>query len=218
MPVQPDLPAIRHGVGQFNVHDACPFPVPAPPSRRMQAPEILGPPLAKMIGNRTFDFLHQSGPGNSHRAARLHKLSEVVQVQVVRPVVREGIDAHDGVEELRGERQRPGIGMDRKHAVLDAGIPDALDVLRGAEPQVGCPNLHAEFAPQKDRRRRPSAAEVQHPHAGPQVQRRREPLSQPQRIGPAAGVGQDPFGVVLRRAGKSLGHVPIVWVHADFSN
>ena len=25
MPVQPDLPAIRHGIRDFNIHDACPF-------------------------------------------------------------------------------------------------------------------------------------------------------------------------------------------------
>src|SRR5438552_18740820 len=50
VPVQPKLPAIGHGVGQINVHDASPFPVPAPPARRMQAPDIRGPPLAKMIG------------------------------------------------------------------------------------------------------------------------------------------------------------------------
>ena len=139
----------------------------------MQAPEILGPPLAKMVGKRTFDFPHQPGTRNSHLAARLHEPSEVVQVQVVRPVVEEGVNAHDGVEEVRGERQRPGVRMDREHAVLDAGIPDALEVLRGAEPQVGGPDLHAEFAAQEDRRQCPPAAEVQHPHAGPQVQRRR---------------------------------------------
>src|SRR5215510_8058117 len=49
VPVQPKLPAIRHGVGQLNVNDVCPFPVPAPPGRRMQAPEFLGPPFAKML-------------------------------------------------------------------------------------------------------------------------------------------------------------------------
>jgi hypothetical protein len=78
VPVQPKLPAIGHGVGQLNVHDAGPFPVPAPPSRRMQAPEILGPPLVQMLGNGTFDFPHQSGTSNSHRASWLHKPREVV--------------------------------------------------------------------------------------------------------------------------------------------
>jgi hypothetical protein len=152
VPVQPKLPSIGHGVRKLNVHDACPFPVPAPPCRRMQAPEISRPPFLKMVGNLTFDFLHQSSSGNSHRAARLHKTSEVVQVQVVCSVVRERIDAHDGVEEFVGERQRTGIRVDRENTVLNAGIPDALDVLRGAKPQVGCPHLHAKFATQKDRR------------------------------------------------------------------
>src|SRR3989442_9019173 len=107
--------------------------------------------------------------------------------------------------------------MDRKHAVLDAGIPDSLDVLRDAEPQVGCPNLHAKFAVQKDRRRRPSATEVQHPHAGPQVQRRGKPLGDPEGVGPAAGAGDDPFGVVLGRAGKSFGEEPLVRGHVHLT-
>ena len=56
---------------------------------------------------------------------------------VVRPVVAEIADAHDGIEEVLGERQRPGVRVDGKHAVLGAGIADALEVLRGALPQVG---------------------------------------------------------------------------------
>src|SRR5262249_19754040 len=72
-----------------------------------------------------------------------------------------------------------------------------------------------KFATQKDRRRCPSAAEVQHPHAGPQVQRRREPLGHPERIRPPAGAGHDPFRVVLRRAGKSLRNEPLVQGHVD---
>jgi hypothetical protein len=95
----------------------------------METPEILGPSLLKMIGNRTFDLLHQSSPGYTYRAAWLHKLSEVIQVKVVRPVVRKGINAQDGVEELRGEGQRTGVGMDWKYALLETRIPDSLHVL-----------------------------------------------------------------------------------------
>src|SRR5207244_4428278 len=72
VPVQPKLPAIGHGIAHLHVHDACPFPVPAPPIRRMQAPEILGPPLTKMLGRRPLDFSHQPGTRYSHRSARLH--------------------------------------------------------------------------------------------------------------------------------------------------
>ena len=57
-----------------------------------------------------------------------------------------------------------------KTPVLDPGIANALEVLRGAEPQVGGPDLHAELAAQEDRGHRPSAAEVQHPHARPEVE------------------------------------------------
>src|SRR5664279_2519875 len=83
VPVQPQAPAIGQGVSQFNVHDARPFPVPAAPGRRMQAPEILGPPAFKMLGNGALDFPHQPGTGNSHLTPWLHKPSKVVQVQIV---------------------------------------------------------------------------------------------------------------------------------------
>jgi len=33
LPVEPTLPTIGQCVGQVNVHDTCPFPMPAPPSR-----------------------------------------------------------------------------------------------------------------------------------------------------------------------------------------
>ena len=90
---------------------------------------------------------------------------------VVRPEVVEAADAHDGIEEVLGERQRPGVRVNGKHAVLDAGVPDALQVLRGALPQVGGPNLNAELAAQEDRRHGRSAAEVQHSHSWPQLHR-----------------------------------------------
>ena len=153
-------------------------------------------------GTGVVDLLHEPGAGDAHRAARFHEPGEVVQVQVVRAVVEERVDRHDGVEELRGERQRAGIGVDREDAVLDAGVPDALQVLRGAEPQVGGPDLHAELAAQEDRRRRASTAEIQHPHAGPQVERLGQPLGQPQRVGPAAGTRRAPTrGGTSRRGG-----------------
>jgi hypothetical protein len=39
-------------------------------------------------------------------------------------VVDERVDAHHGVEEPVRERQRAGVGVDRKHGVADAGVPD----------------------------------------------------------------------------------------------
>ena len=95
---------------------------------------VPGSTTAKMLGKGAFNFLNQPSARNSNLAARLHKPCQVVQVEIVGPVVAEGINTHDGVEELRCERQRPGIGMDREHAVLQACIPDSLDILRDAEP------------------------------------------------------------------------------------
>src|SRR5271166_4759898 len=99
------------------------------PRRRMQGPQILGPPSSKMFGEFTFDLSNQSSPGDADGCAGLHELSEVVEVQIVRPEIVERVDAHDGVEEAGCERQRPGIGVDREHAVLYPGIPDSLNVL-----------------------------------------------------------------------------------------
>ena len=48
---------------------------------------------------------------------------------------------------MTGRRAR-----DREDAVLHTGVPNALDVLRGAEPQVCCPDPHAEFAQEQHRR------------------------------------------------------------------
>src|SRR5262249_31895884 len=145
MPVQPALPAIRHRFGQLDIHDARPPPMPTPPRRRVTGPQVLGPPRSEMFGDFAFDLLHQPGPGNSNGAARFDELSEVVEVQIVRPEVGERVDAHDGVEEAGGERQRPGIGVDREHAVLNPDVPYAVTVFRGADPQVGRPHLPAEF-------------------------------------------------------------------------
>src|SRR5688500_16740222 len=117
----------------------------------MKRPQILRPPLTKMVWKRSFDLSNQPSTGNSYRATGFHEMSEVVQVQVIGPVVVERVDRHDGVEEVRGERQRPGVGMDGKYAAFDAGIPNALNVLRGAEPKVSRPNFHTEFSPQKNR-------------------------------------------------------------------
>ena len=100
----------------------------------MKTPEIRGPPLAKVPGNGTFDLPHQPGTGDSHLTSCPHKPGKIIQVQVVRPIVRVGIEANDGVEEFRAERQRAGVGMDRKNAIFHTGIADPLDVLRRAEP------------------------------------------------------------------------------------
>ena len=67
---------------------------------------------------------HPRSPGSNprrdgNRAARLHEATEVAEIQ--RAELRERIDADDGVEEFRGERQRPRIRMNRKDAVLDTG-------------------------------------------------------------------------------------------------
>jgi hypothetical protein len=73
VPVQPKSPALGHGIAHFNVNDSRSFPVLALPIRRMQTPEILSPPLAKMLRRRPLDFSHQPGACNPNLAARYDK-------------------------------------------------------------------------------------------------------------------------------------------------
>ena len=173
------------------------------------------PPRPKVLRHRSLDLLDDAGAGDADRPAGLHEMREVVQIQIVGAVVRERVDRDDGVEELGRKRQRPRIRVNRKHAVVDTGIADPLDVLRGAEPQVGGPHLHAELAPQEDRRRCLAAAQIQHPHSGSKIQGGCEPLDEPEGIGPAAGVGEHPVGVVPGGTRKALGHQTGILRHDD---
>src|SRR4051794_26890575 len=112
----------------------------------MQAPEIGRPPFAKMLRNRAFDLLHQPCAGNPNLASWFYKPGQVVQVEIVRSVIDQGINRDDGVEEVLGERQRTRIRMYREHTVLHARVTDSLEILRCTKPQVRRPNLHTEFA------------------------------------------------------------------------
>src|SRR5262245_63384007 len=111
----------------------------------MECPEVLGPPRLQILREGTIDFLHESSAGDSDRTARLHEMREVVEVEVVRSKIREGVDAHDGVEEVRGKRERPGIGMQWENTFLHACVLNSLHIIRGGNPQIGSPNLDAKF-------------------------------------------------------------------------
>jgi hypothetical protein len=75
--------------------------------------------------------------------------------------------------------------VDREHPVVDLGVEGPPVVLRGAEPQVGRPHLHAELAPEENRRQRPPAAQVQHAQAGAQVERPASQRTWAPPLGPA---------------------------------
>src|SRR4028119_643951 len=106
----------------------------------MEAPQVLSPPLLKMIWNLAFDFLHQPGSYNADHSARLHELSKIVQVQVISSEVREGVNTDNSIEEAGSKGQRARISMQWKHAVLGASISDALNVFGCTKPQIGCPD------------------------------------------------------------------------------
>ncbi len=130
LPVEPGLPSIRHRVGHLDGRDACSFPMFLPPGCRMQAAHARFPPSSKMIRNGPLDFSYQPGSRDPHRATGFHKSGEIVQIQVVRPVVDERVDADDRIEEVRGERQRPCVRPDREDAILDPGVPNPPEIVR----------------------------------------------------------------------------------------
>lgn len=99
-----------------------------------------------MFGNRIAHLLREADLGNADLPAGLHQPREVTEIMVIGAVIDERIDGDDGVEKLDSERQRPRIGLDRKHAISNTGIANSLKVFRRAEPQVGSPDLHAKFA------------------------------------------------------------------------
>src|SRR4029079_7259264 len=95
MPVEPKLPAIGHRFGQRDSHNARALPMSLQPRCRVQAPQIMGPPRLQMLGNRSVNLSNQSGPCDTDRCAGLHELSEVVEVQIIRPEVAKGVNADD---------------------------------------------------------------------------------------------------------------------------
>ena len=70
--------------------------------------------------------------------------------------------------------------MDRKDAVVDAGVADALHSLRGIKPQISGPHLDAKLTAKKDRRGSSATTQVEHAHPWTQVQRGRQPFGQPE--------------------------------------
>ena len=83
LPVQPNLPAIGHGVGNINVHDAGSLPNVA--ATKLPSAGTRGHGSTSRVddweGNPRFPV--PAGTRNSHFSARLHKPRQVVQVQIV---------------------------------------------------------------------------------------------------------------------------------------
>lgn len=150
LPIEPDLPTLGHSVRQLDRQKAGAFPMASPPRGGVQAPHARLPPGAQVLGNGARNFLHQTSAGNRDPTTGFHKAGEVTQIEVVCPVIDKGIDRHDEIEKVGGERKRARIRADRENALVGAGIPDALKILRGVEPQIRCPHLGTKFAVQKD--------------------------------------------------------------------
>jgi hypothetical protein len=161
-----------------------------------------------VLGYLALDLLQHAGAGQREDPVRLREPRQAGEVMVVGREVGKRIDAEDRVEELGLERQAPGVGVDGRHAIGDAGIGNPLLVLGRAEPQVRRPHLHAELAREEDRLRRPTATEIEHAHPGLQLDDLGEPLGQPQRVGAAADARDQPIRVVARGAREQGGEEP----------
>ena len=61
----------------------------------------------------------------------------------------------------------------------------------------------------------PGRSRGQHPHVRAQVHGFSEPLGEPQCVGPAAGAGHDPLGMVVRRPRESLRNQLLACGHAN---
>ena len=76
------------------------------------------------------------------------------------------IQAHDGIEKLVRERQGVRLRVKGKHAILEPGLPDALPVIHGIDPDIRGPDLDIVFPRQENRAQGLAAPHVEHAHAG----------------------------------------------------
>src|SRR5215471_3112207 len=111
----------------------------------MESVKILRPNLTQMCGDCAVELANQPGSYDADRSTRLHKMGQVVEVQVIRTEVWKRVHAYDRVEELAGEGQTPSIHMQWEYAAFHSGITESLAVFRRADPEVSGPNLDAEF-------------------------------------------------------------------------
>src|SRR6516225_4781388 len=111
----------------------------------MKSVKILRPNLTQVRRDGALEFANQSGSHDAERSTRFHKMSQVIQVQVVRTEIWKRVHAYNGVEELTSERQTPSIHMQWEYAAIHSGITESPAVFRRAYPEVSGPNLDAEF-------------------------------------------------------------------------
>lgn len=100
LPLKPELPAVGHGVRQFDVHDSHFLPVRTPPRCGMQAVHDRLPPSGKSLGNRPFDLAHQPRSSNGNLAVRFNKPREVAQIKIVSPEIGERVYRNNGIKKV----------------------------------------------------------------------------------------------------------------------
>ena len=103
----------------------------------------------------------------------------------------------------------------RCDSILAFAASNTTPILRGAEPEISRPNLDVELAMEKDRRERPTTAQIEHSHAGTKLESLAQPFSEPQRIGSTSRSGKHPVGVVFRRARKRVRGQSLIGTQTD---
>ena len=193
--LQPVLPPVGNDVGMVDDDLSGLGPVPPPPLWGVKRAEVPLPVRLEPLGYGVAEFAGQCRHDRAEASARFQKLDEVTEVEVGGSEVLVGVEADNGIEELPGEGECVGLGVDRGHETVDAGVDDSFLIVRRFDPQVGCPDTSAEFLGEEDRAHRSAAPQVEDLHSGLDWHDLSERLGQPEGVG-AHLVGGDPVGVV----------------------
>ena len=203
MPVQPALPAVGHAVGQFDLHDARAFPMPAPPRGRMEAHSLASTRRADDRASR------RRSPASAPRR----------RCRSGRPASRIGRGSSGRDRRSRSRRTNRSLTMASKNPAAN-GSDRASAWIGNTPPSTPASRMRSQVlrgdrttdrwprpATPNSRRRKIDEPplpqpEVEHAHAGPQVQRGRQPFGHPERVRAAAHAGVIQSGWYFDERGK----------------
>ena len=213
LPVEPVPPAVGHRVGRRRRRRGRCAPSAAATRRPSAGTTCRLPPVAaRWSGTGPSISCTRPAPAMPTCPPGLEEPGEVVEVEVVGPVVDEGVDRHDRRRRTPRRTAAPGRRRGwgtrrRRRRRRGSGAGSPTPRTTGRWPTPATPSSRS----QEDRRRAAPAAQVEHAHPGLQVHRLGQPLVQPQRVRPAAGRGDDPVGVIGRRPREPLAdQVPVI--------
>ena len=173
----------------MHVHDLHALGLPdhrAPPGHVVHIVELLGRPRCKQAcGQIVMAVAHHAGNREQQQPAALDERQKAgAQIRGVASEVVVGVDAHHGIEELRGEGQRRRVRLERDD--LAVGEPEALEeahVVARFAPEVGGIDGEAVLTCHEGARDARAAAQVEHDGACGYICSIEEFLGELQRVG-----------------------------------